>query len=180
MRVLKHCFLMLLILICLSYESVALAVELAHGSQMPYLLVTKEEYQKARGSVFRGEATSEEVSSLLENGKKYITDNYDEVFYHKSGRTGNIDLLFFGFKSGLVVEAHTRYNYFRHGKILSGDLSSGWVVQYDDLDHTVTYKCIKNNGHLDIIDHETKEQFFSDYKHSNIEYALEALYPKYY
>ena len=42
------------------------------------------------------------------------------------------------------------------------------------------YKCIKNNGHLDIIDHGTKEQFFSDYKHSNIEYALEALYPKYY
>ena len=74
-----------------------------------------------------------------------------------------------------MFDFNTKYSNTRHGTVLNGNLSSGWVVQYDDLSHTVTY--VLRDKKLNIIDHTTGNEFYSDYTLSSRDMAIDALYP---
>lgn len=140
-------------------------------SLMPYLLLSKDEYRKL--SFYW---TKEEKKAAIEYLGTYIKEKYDNAFVSKSKRTKNRTFLLFGFDTKMVFEFDVKYFTNKFGTIVGGNLSSGLIVQYDDLSHTVTY--VLRDKKLNIIDYKTNEEFYTDFSLSSRNTVIDAIYPQ--
>ena len=149
---------------------------IAEDSDNQYVLITRREYDEAYYGIYRKTTTEEEFDELTEAAKNYIREHYDVAFAWRETQNTRYRLL--GFRSGLVFEFNSKYpGVCEYGEIVKGDLDSGFVIQWDDYDHTVTYKYIPDDKHLHIIDYYTGNEFDSSYVKRDIETAIEVYYP---
>lgn len=169
MNIKKKLLMALMLVFSLSFIEVCFS----EVDESQFYLLSRKEFEKAYYS-----STPEELETLVESAQSYMNENYDVAFSYKTPRTKRKEYLLIGFDSGLVFGFDNRYFTTRFGTVLSGDFDSGWIVQYTDLDHTVSYIFSRSDNYLHIIDHTTQNEFSTDYKLSNLEKAVEAFYSK--